>query len=245
LEENVARILRECGYHVEVQKHVELARGDVNIDVWADEHTSPPNVIAVECKNWSRPVTQHEVHAFRTVVGDSGANTGLLISAAGFQRGAIEAAAYSNVRLLTWDEFQEMFAARWFQNYFSPTIAEATDPLHEYTEPINTRIFKKADALPEDRREQFKQLRERHFPLAAHNFTFHPVFVETLRTRHEAAAEPPSVPLREADYASAELVRLLPDPILDATSLRKLLAASIDSSAAAIAEFDEVFGERA
>ncbi len=34
LEANVARILEECGYAIEVQKNVQLAgRGDVNIDV--------------------------------------------------------------------------------------------------------------------------------------------------------------------------------------------------------------------
>ena len=93
LEAKVAQILAECGYAVEVQKNVELAgRGDANIDVWADEQTSPPNVIAVECKNWKTPAKKHEVHAFRMVVGESGANTGLLVSAAGFQKGALEAA---------------------------------------------------------------------------------------------------------------------------------------------------------
>ena len=42
LETTVAQILRECGYDVEVQKNVQLARGDVNLDVWADDHSSPP-----------------------------------------------------------------------------------------------------------------------------------------------------------------------------------------------------------
>ncbi|MEA2557979.1 MAG: restriction system protein [Actinomycetota bacterium] len=39
---------------------------------------------------------------------------------AGFQAGAIEAAAYSNVRLLTWIEFQAMFALRWTNHYMVP-----------------------------------------------------------------------------------------------------------------------------
>jgi restriction system protein len=173
LASSVARILSECGYDVEVQKQVELARGSVNVDVWADDHSRPPNVLAVECKHWATPATQTVVHAFRTVVGDSGANTGLLVSSAGFQAGAVDAAAYSNVRLLTWAEFQELFAERWFRSFMAPTLAEAVDPLHEYTEPINSRIFGKADALPEAERKQFKILRERYFPLAATNFSFH------------------------------------------------------------------------
>jgi hypothetical protein len=41
LEAVVGRALAECGYDVEVQKNVKLARGDVDIDVWADDHSSP------------------------------------------------------------------------------------------------------------------------------------------------------------------------------------------------------------
>lgn len=112
LESAVARILRECGYEVEEQKSVKLARGEANADVWADDHAEPPNILVVECKHWKRRVSRDVIHAFRTVVGDSGANTGFLVSSAGFQKGAVEAAAYSNVRLLTWDEFQQLFARR-------------------------------------------------------------------------------------------------------------------------------------
>lgn len=86
LEASVARILGECGYDVEVQKNVPLARGDVNVDVWADDHSSPPNVIAIECKNWATAATKNVVHGFRSVVGDSGANTGIIVSTAGFQQ---------------------------------------------------------------------------------------------------------------------------------------------------------------
>jgi restriction system protein len=245
LEAQVAGILRECGYEVEVQKNVKLARGDVNIDVWADEHMSPPNVIVVECKHWATPATKNAVHGFRTVVGDSGANTGLLVSAAGFQSGAVEAAAYSNVRLLDWWEFQEMFAERWFRKYLSPTLAEETDALHEYTEPINSRIFRKADALPEERREQFKALRERHSALAITNFAFHPVVLDNFLS--SAAKSIPTLPLRASAEGpdGSELVGLVPDEVLDATTLRPMMEAMIEQSHRAIAEFDEVFGERA
>jgi hypothetical protein len=172
LEARVARILMECGYDVEMQKNVRLARGDVNIDVWADDHSSPQNIIAVECKRWTRPATRNVVHGFRTVVGDSGANTGLIVSSAGFQKGAVEAAAYSNVQLLDWAQFQAMFMVQWFRHYMLPTLEEETDALHEYTEPINSRILRKAGALPLDRRERFKALRERYLPLAVSSLAF-------------------------------------------------------------------------
>jgi restriction system protein len=245
LEARVAQILSECGYDVERQKNVPLARGDVNIDVWADDHSSPQNIIAVECKHWARPATKNVVHGFRTVVGDSGANTGLIVSSAGFQEGAVEAAAYSNVRLLGWTDFQTMFAVRWFRQYMSSTVAEQTDALHEYTEPINSRILQKAYALPPDRQERVKVLRERYFRLALSNFAFYPRNLEFLLPVNESPL--PSLPLRASKQwpHGVELDSLVPDDVLDATTLRPLMDALIEHSRRAIAEFDEVFGERA
>jgi hypothetical protein len=242
LEAQVAQILDECGYEVEMHKDVHLARGDVNIDVWADDHGSPPNVFAVECKCWATLVPKNVVHGFRTVVGDSGANTGLIVSSRGFQAGAVDAAAYSNVQLTTWAEFQRMFASRWFNRYMSPMLAKETEALHEYTERINTRVFRKADELPEDRRDQFKALRQRHLPLAILNLMLHPIAVECLVS--SGALPLPDLPLRNATDLG-ELEDRVPEDVLDATALRPLMTSLIEHSRRAIAEFDEVFGQRA
>jgi restriction system protein len=238
LEARVAKVLGECGYEVAVQKNVPLARGDVDVDVWADDRSSPPNVIAVECKHWATAATKSVVHGFRTVVGDSGANTGLIVSTAGFQEGAVKAAAYSNVRLTNWVEFQEIFVGRWFGLYMASHLREEADPLVEYTEPINSRIFRKADALPDDRREQFKALREKYFGLG---MGFIPMYVG-IPGRSESPTIP-DLPLR--DTMIETYVDYVPAQVLDATALRPLLGALKDAYASAIAEFDEVFGERA
>ena len=245
LEAAAARILRECGYEVEVQKRVELARGSVNVDVWADDHAEPPNVLVIECKHWTKPVSRDVVHGFRTVVGDSGANTGLLVSSAGFQAGAKEAAAYSNVRLLAWDEFQQLFARRWFRSYMSPVIAEATDALHEYTEPINSRVLRKADQLPDRRRSAFIALRNKYQSLMVTNFAFHPVTIDGGFS--SVASELPALPLRDSQRVPDESERMggLPSDVLDAVALRPLMERLISHSQSAIAEFDAVFGERA
>ena len=134
LQERVARILREAGVATAVEKVIKTARGEVSIDVWAhDSSATPAQTYLLECKRWRARVPQTVVHAFRTVVGDSGANWGAIISAAGFQKGARGAAQYSNVRLLSWPEFQTLFAERWFEHHFVRVIAEESDPLVEYT----------------------------------------------------------------------------------------------------------------
>jgi restriction system protein len=241
----VARVLRECGYEVEAQKHVALARGDVTVDVWADDHADPANVLAIECKHWDRPVSKHVVHGFRTVVGDSGANTGLLISSAGFQSGARAAAAYSNVRLLTWDEFQHTFAPRWFSSFMSPTIAAQTDALLEYTEPINSRVSRKAAALPAERQAAFVALRRRYTPLAVINLELRPAVVGDKFSSTEVAL--PVLPIRDPveDPEGRTGLDALPDDVLAATALRPFMERLIEHSHIAMAEFDAIFGERA
>jgi hypothetical protein len=241
LETTVGRILTECGYDVEVQKNVKLARGDVDVDVWADDHSSPPNVIAVECKLWKAAVPKNVVHAFRQVVGDSGANTGLLVSAGGFQDGAVEAAAYSNVRLMDWDEFQAMFVTRWFQRFMAPELRKEADPLIEYTEPINTRIFRKADALEQHKQHRFKELREKYLPLS---MGFLRLLVEpVISPQSTAGLAALELPLRRTMVDG--YVAQFSDAVLDADALRALLEALTTAYRDAIAEIDEVFGGRA
>ena len=238
LEQCAARILSECGYDVEVQKNVKLARGDVDVDVWADDHSSPPNVIAVECKLWKTAVPKNTVHAFRAVVGDSGANTGLLISAAGFQDGAVEAAQYSNVRLMSWEEFQQMFVKRWYETFMAPQLLDVAGPLIEYTEPINGRISRKADALDEDALARFRALRDTY---AALGLGIIPLFMG-IPGKTDGPAIPP-LPLRE--NVTSEVRAQFPDDVLDAVALRPFFAAISRACTEAIAEFDAVFGERA
>jgi restriction system protein len=238
LEAGVARILADCGYDVEVGKNVKLARGDANIDVWADDHSLPPNVIAVECKHWKDSVPKTVVHSFRTVVEDSGANLGLIVSGAGFESGAVEAAAYSNVRLLTWEQFQEMFAERWYKRFMLPTLAGETDALNEYTEFLNSRILRKLDALAPERQEKHLALRQTHLALASLAFK---ISAQRYDAEH---ARMPSLPLRRSDMV-ARLGESIPDDVLDAPALRPLMDALVERAHIATAEFDEVFGERA
>ncbi len=242
LQDVVARILRESGLDAETDHPIDTVRGAVNIDVIArDKDATPESVYLCECKHWARAVPKNVVHGFRTVVADSGANVGIVISSAGFQSGAVEAAAHSNLRLLGWDDFQELFADRWFQRYMAPTLREEVDPLVEYTEPINSRIFGKADALPPNGRERFKVLRQKHFLLA---LGLMPMWLPVPPAADRPT--PPRLPLRTAaGPAQGDALGHLPDDVLDAVALRPLMDALLQHYHHAIAEFDEVFGERA
>jgi hypothetical protein len=114
LQELVAQAFREMGCEAAVEQTIQLPRGTVVVDVAiSDGTTAPPSTYICECKHWRRPVSKAEVHAFRTVLAEIGANRGLLISTSGFQAGAVEATKFTNVDLLTWSAFESMYFDRW------------------------------------------------------------------------------------------------------------------------------------
>src|SRR5258705_8303667 len=118
LEHDVARILLECGFTVDVEKLIHTVRGDVTVDVYGEESIDGRRyTVLCECKHWKTHVPQTVIHGFRTVVADAGANLGYIVSSSGFQSGAFSAAELSNVRLVTWEEFQKEFTASWVQHY--------------------------------------------------------------------------------------------------------------------------------
>jgi restriction system protein len=237
LQEAAARILRESGMAATTDATLNLARGSVNVDVFArDPASSPPSTMIVECKLWKRRVTREKVHALRTVVADSGANLGVLLAAYGAQQGAVDATGFSNVVIRDWREFQEMFASRWFVSFFVPTLAAESTALFEYTEPINSRIARKEASLPPDRLEALKALRKRHWPLAW-GLGMLRVSGEEDPSQHPL----PDLPLRTSYWP----VDGVPGDIVDAQALRPLLETAIARYRAAIAEFDELFGGRA
>ncbi len=117
LQNLVGQLFNELGCEVEVGKKVKLVRGAKEIDVYVVDQTfQPQSVYLCECKLWSNPIPQEVVHSFRTVLADFGAHRGYIISKAGFQAGAWEAAKNTNIDLVTYEELQDIFFARWRQS---------------------------------------------------------------------------------------------------------------------------------
>jgi len=237
LQNKTAQILTESGLDAHTDSEIRLARGTVSVDVLARDATAtPPATYICECKHWQSSVSKNVVHAFRTVVVDSGAHRGFLISSGGFQSGAYEAAEYSNVELVNWPEFQRLFSERWFRTFMAPTLLDEGSGLHEYTEPINSRIARKATGLSSDRLEQFTRLQERY---AVPSFVLLMLWFEPFTRKPKV----PVLPLRSSFGPRAPFD--LPTEILDAVALRPLMTVVTQFYRRATAEFDHVFGERA
>jgi restriction system protein len=241
LQRQAATILDECGLVACVEKSITTVRGAVSVDVYAEDRLHRPVLSYLcECKHWQSSVPKSIVHAFRTVVTDYGVNCGFVISSAGFQSGAFEAAENTNVRLVTWEEFQGIFVDRWIEKYFRVRLEKEAQPLVDYTEPFNSRIFRKADALTAEAQQEFRELRGKHQALG--NLTLRlylPLMAPALNNRL-------TVPLKDFFPNSLSLYshQLSPD-VFEAASYRGLLDCLCRHVQNALAEFDGVFGGRA
>ena len=164
LQINVNRILIEIGLQSEIGKVIETPRGNVEIDVYAIDTNSVDQIkYIIECKNWKTAIPQSIVHAFTTVMHETGGNIGFIISQRGFQSGAEGYTKNTNIKTLTYEDFQKRYFNIWFQNYFAVKIGEFSDALIQYTEPINTRRSRKLSELTSERQLKFSKLFERYF----------------------------------------------------------------------------------
>ncbi len=156
LEEAVTAILSECGMELHRQVTLELPRGSVDVDVFASETVDGiAHKTICECKNWRTNIPKEVVHAFRTVMQETGANRGYVISRVGFQRGAVEAAKATNVELVTWQQFQEIYFNKWINNriwsienelmnfnvYYEPWASPVIAKLHQKMSVPRTMLF--------------------------------------------------------------------------------------------------------
>lgn len=158
LQDQVAKILEECGFSVEIEKKIKTARGEAELDIYAEETIKGRKYsIAVECKFWKNNIPQHVVHSFRTVLGDLGINVGYIVARTGFQSGAFSASDLTNIELLTWKGFQNQFFESWYETYFTNTIAEKLDGLMTYSEPFLPPWFENMSQEDKDLYISYKQ----------------------------------------------------------------------------------------
>jgi len=234
LQNEVGRILAECGFVVQIEHPLPLARGQADIDVYAEENINGRRyVLLCECKFWKAAIPQAVIHSFRTVTTDAGANVGYIISLNGFQAGALQAVEQTNIKLVKWDAFLAEFEATWLSAYFVPTVTDELDPLMTYVEPLAPAWW---GNLTEGDQAAYMQAHGRHGSLGYLAMSM------SRWTRMLDNRKLPDLPLRANEEAAR--VDGLPEDILDAVGYRELLEAMLLHGRAAIAEF-RVFRDKA
>jgi hypothetical protein len=160
LQKGVCRIFRNIGLYANVEVDLETPRGSVNVDVLAIDGRSVDKIkYIVECKNWNHPIPQHVVHSFTTVMHETGANIGFIISKVGLQAGAKQYTESTNISGFTYLEFQQRYFTAWWKRYFCPRIGDAADRVLQYVEPVNRRRDEEYAKLLQADKEKFDQIR--------------------------------------------------------------------------------------
>lgn len=114
LQNFVGQLFREMGFDVEISKVLDHVRGKKEVDVYAtDKNSEYHPQILIECKHWNYSVKQEVVHAFHDVMVNYGANTGFIVSKSGFQQGCYDAIKNTNIHLVSLEELEEKYYAKW------------------------------------------------------------------------------------------------------------------------------------
>ena len=108
-QDEVAEVFRGLGFHTKVDQPVKGVRTNHKIDVLVEgEHIGFELTWLVECKYWKTSVTKGEVLTLRQIVNDVGANRGFILAESDFQSGALEAACYTNISLVSLHQLKDI-----------------------------------------------------------------------------------------------------------------------------------------
>lgn len=163
MQTGVQRIFRNVGLIADVEVDLETPRGSVNVDVHAIDVRSVDKIrYIVECKNWGSAVPQSVVHSFTTVMHETGANIGFIISKRGLQQGAKRYTENTNIIGMTYLEFQQRYFEAWWKRYFCPRIGDAADNPLQYTEEFNSVRDGAYEKLSGRDQERFDRLRRQN-----------------------------------------------------------------------------------
>ena len=99
-QEEAAEFFRSLGLEAETDVTIQGVRTKHDVDVLVKSHHAGFDITwIVECKHWKSKVSKLHVLGLREIVSDTGADRGILLAENGFQSGAIEAAALTNVHV--------------------------------------------------------------------------------------------------------------------------------------------------
>lgn len=163
LQIGVCRLFNEVGLTAAIEVQLTTPRGAVTVDVHAIDERSVDRInYIVECKNWEAPIPQSIVHGFTTVMHETGANIGFIISKRGLQAGARQYTRNTNMVGLTYEQLQARYLQGWWRTVFCVGLGAAADTLIQYVEPINSRRERLRRELPTSAQEALHALQAKY-----------------------------------------------------------------------------------
>jgi restriction system protein len=229
LQQKVAETLQQCGFQTEIEKTIPTVRGNVEVDVYAEETVKGRTYsIICECKHWKANIPQTIIHGFRTIVTDIGCNIGYIITMSDFQSGGVIASDFTNVKLLTWEQFLINFFPAWYETYFLEELRTRFGPLLTYLEPILPKWF---SLMTEDDKNRYLKLRDEYQPFGSLVTTFWPYsfFMKN--------PEIPLLPLLTSGSINDFILDNISNEILEETGFAELLEKLTIIGTKALADF--------
>lgn len=239
LQTGVKRLFRNVGLAADVEVDLETPRGTVNVDVCAVDRRSLDKIkYIVECKNWNATVPQSVVHSFTTVMHETGANIGFIVSKYGLQSGAKQYTRNTNITGLTYLELQQRYFEAWWRRYFCPRIGDAADRVLQYTEEFNGQRDKAYENLSEEKKKKFDQLRSRY---TVHSWMFSMFNLESV-SPHLNTGTLLNVPADLDSFKKEVLSQISPGVEWHCMTFRDLLGLILQFLKDVEEEFNSLFG---
>lgn len=239
LQSGVRRLFRNVGLSADVEVDLETPRGTVNVDVLAIDRRSLDRIrYIVECKNWNSSVPQSVVHSFTTVMHETGANIGFIVSKYGLQSGAEQYTQNTNIVGLTYLELQQRYFEAWWRRYFCPRVGDAADRVLQYTEEFNRRRDEAYANLPDEKKKVFDRLRGQY---TVHSWTLSMFNLETV-SPHLNTGRLLNVPSDLDRFKREVLSFISPGVEWHCSSFRGLLNLILQFLRDVEEEFNELFG---
>ncbi|ELP5717210.1 restriction endonuclease [Enterobacter asburiae] len=239
LQAGVQRIFRNVGMKADVEVDLQTPRGTINVDVLAIDTRSVDKIkYIVECKNWSNSIPQSVVHSFTTVMHETGANIGFIVTKQGLQQGAIQYTKNTNIVGMTYLEFQERYFEAWWKRYFCPRIGDAADEPFQYVEPFNSHRDREYDRLTPEKQDCFDRLKKDTEIIVTFFTMFNIGIMPKLFKKSDIL-----IPQKNLDEFKSKLSTLLGFTVnTDCRTFRDLLEAIINYLLEVKGKFDAIFG---
>jgi hypothetical protein len=235
LQTGVCRLFRDIGLTANEEVPLTTSRGTVKVDVFAVDNESEDKIqCIVECKCWDTAIPQSVVLALTSVMHDSGANLGFIVSKHGLQSGATRFTEYTNIQGLTYQQLQERYFNVWWRRHFSVRVAAAAEYLNEYVELPNSQRGNFLESLAPTEAQRFYELRSRY---ALFGKLMWLMDIETIAPQR-ANCPPPDI-----EHYKNELVETLGEEFgFDATYFRSLLTQICSKLQEIEGSFNALFG---
>jgi hypothetical protein len=242
LQSGVCRLFNEVGLTANVEVACTTPRGQVTVDVHAVDERSVDRIqYIVECKNWNAPIPQSVVHSFTTVMHETGANIGFIVSRHGLQSGALQYTQNTNIQGLTYLQLQQRYYQAWWEGHFSIALGDAGDDLLQYVEPINSLRERIAEAeLDSLQYGRFTSMVDKYAVLAM--FTSMHNMGRYVNLRTSTFKTPALVRPRSVDDLMNVYKGIAPDFHTEATTMRGFLEDMVQYLRRVTDQFHDLFG---